>query len=118
MPEMDDTTFAEVELAKKHGPFAAWCAWGTDFGGGKGQLLGFFTEESDARMVAKAKNRGPGDGSVEEVSCVRIGRHVYLLTSPLPIALDEGVEESRQELRARAISKLTSAELAALGVKT
>jgi len=117
MPDLAPVTFAEVELAKKPGPFTAWAARGNDCGGGTGPLIGYYSDEATARVVAKDKNRGPGDGAVEKVSCVRIGDQVYLLAHDRPLHLDEGVEESRRALRAKILSKLTPDELAFIGVE-
>ena len=82
------------------------------------ELLGWFSDKSTADIAADRKGWYGGPGLVKSHPAVRIDGKVYVLANAgQPIDLDGTAAKAKQQLRDEALSKLTDAEIAALGIK-
>ena len=80
------------------------------------ELIGWFSSKSTADIASDRKGWYGGPGLVKSNPAVRIDGKVYVLRSADAIDLDGTAAKATEELRKRAISKLTPVEQAALGL--
>lgn len=82
------------------------------------ELLGWFSEKSTALIASDRKGWYGGPGLVKSHPAVRIEGKVYVLAnSGHPIDLDGTSAKALEDMRQQALSKLSAAEKAALGLK-
>lgn len=100
--------------------FAVYSAYGGgDDRRSPDELLGWFSDKPAADIAADRQGWYGGPGLVTSNTAVRIEGKVYVLgNAGQPIDLDGTAAKTKQRLREAALSKLTAAEIEALGVKT
>jgi hypothetical protein len=77
--------------------------------------LGFYSTEEKAKIGARGKGWG-GDGSIEVMRAIKINGLVFPLRTALDVQLDVDLPTS-EELRAKALAKLTDEERKSLGLE-
>jgi hypothetical protein len=80
------------------------------------ELRGYFSRSSVADQHAKGIGWYGGPGLVKKELAISIGDKVYVLKHPDPVDLDEKDKKAQDELRQKALAKLSPDEQRALGL--
>lgn len=83
--------------------------------GARGECLGHFTTRSKANSVSAGQGWYGGNGVVVPGFALRVMGRYYVLAQKEPVILDSRIE-TLEEIKARALRKLSPAERSALGL--
>lgn len=84
---------------------------------GVGPVIGYFSNDHQARCFAAGKAWYGGDGHVCACDAIKVGEQVFVLNSRYPIDLDKAQAKYDEELRERTLKKLSDEELRVLGLR-
>jgi hypothetical protein len=80
------------------------------------ELVGYFSHASVAEQHSKGKGWYGGPGRVAKELAITLGADVYVLKHPDPVDLDQKEKKAREELKLKALAKLSREEQIALGL--